>query len=227
MSGEAAFIAGALGGASSGWPDDLWAGSIALVDAMLRSYYGVYEFDDDPACIFRVALAEARTSAALADGTTVQIGEVIGNLHLWNEHLPRFSAGGPDLAWACTMRDRVRYSLAALAEHVTLNPAWREVTALCGEAAFSPRLGLAQLRRVALRYGFERVATDPSWRRRLHKVGDSVAVWGLTRAFNPAALARQPFLRERHELWISRTTLIERYADRRRAPIAAVQHAGA
>jgi len=226
MTAEAEFIAGALGGASSGWPDDLWAGSVSLVDAMLRSYYGVYEYDDDPACIFRVALGEVRAPVVLADGTTVRIGGVVGNLHLWNEHLPRFPGAGPDLAWACTMRDRIRDSLAALAAHVEREAAWREVSALCGEAAFSPRLGLSQLRRVAERYGFERVATGATWLRRLHKVGDSFTVWGLTRAFNPAALARQPFLRERHELWISRTTLVERYG-RRRAAADAIQHAGA
>jgi len=33
----------------------------------------------------------------------------------------------------------------------------------------------------------------------------------LDRAFNPAALGRQPFLREHHELWLSRTVLLGRY----------------
>ena len=37
----------ALGSASTTSPDDLWAGSVGWVDALLRSYYGIYEFTDD------------------------------------------------------------------------------------------------------------------------------------------------------------------------------------
>jgi hypothetical protein len=77
----------------------------------------------------------------------------------------------------------------------------------------SARLGAAQVQRLAGRYGFERLPRDPSILRRLHALGDSVTLWGLTRAYNPAALARQPFLRDHHELWISRAALLERYSD--------------
>ena len=42
-------------------------------------------------------------------------------------------------------------------------------------------------------------------------VADSMIVWGLTRAFNPAALPRQRFLRDHNELWISRSTLVTLY----------------
>src|SRR5438046_991131 len=45
----------------------------------------------------------------------------------------------------------------------------------------------------------------------LHIVADSLIVWGLTRAFNPAALPRQRFLRDHNELWISRSMLLKLY----------------
>jgi hypothetical protein len=216
MTGDSATLAGgfvtALGRASTAWPDEFWVGSVAWIDGILRSYYGIYEFADDPACILRAGLSQARASVLLSDGTAIKVGEPIGALHFWNEHLPRYSSKGPNLAWACAMRDRVVHSLRAFSLHIESEAAWREVRAICTETALTARLGASQIERVFWRYGFERVPTDPSLSARLHGFGECFVLWGLTRAFNPAALPRQPFLRDHHELWISRTTLLLRYA---------------
>jgi hypothetical protein len=201
----------ALGSTSHNWPDELWAGSISLFDALIRTYYGVYEFTDDPACVLRVGLGQARAPVLLSDGTRVEPGDLVGTLHWWNEHLPRYSPNGPDLGWACAMRDQVLRSLRLLADYVEIETAWREIRAFRGEAALSTRLGILQVQRVAGRHGFERVPADFSFLRRLHAFGESFTLWSLTRAFHPAALARQPFLRDHHELWISRTALLGRY----------------
>lgn len=215
MTGDAGPAVGfvtALGSASAAWPDEFWAGSVARIDALLRSYYGIYEFTDDPECVLRVGLSEARGPVALSDGTRVQVDEPVGTLHFWNEHLPRYSEKGPNLAWACAVRDRVIHSLRAFTEYIEDDPAWREVRAIRTETALPARLGALQIERVFQRYGFERVPTDPSLAARLHGLGECFVLWGLARAFNPAALPRQPFLRDRHELWISRSTLLLRYA---------------
>ena len=103
-------------GATAAWPDELWAGSVSWVDALIRFYYGIYEFTDDPHCVLRVGLDQARAPVALSDGTRIEFGEPIGTLHFWNEHLPRYSHQGPDLGWACTVRDRVIDSLRALSD---------------------------------------------------------------------------------------------------------------
>jgi hypothetical protein len=223
----------ALGSTSIAWPVDLWEGAVGLFDSIIRVYYGVYEFTDDPACVLRIGRAEARASILLSDGTRVEAGELIGTLHWWNEHLPRYSRSGPDFGWACARRDRMLPSLHLLALYIECESARRQIRALRGDAALSARLGAAQVQRLAGRYGFERVPRDPSILRRLHAlgdsltlwatalrcgrqpyaVGDSLTLWGLTRAYNPAALARQPFLRDHHELWISRAALLERYSD--------------
>ncbi len=215
MSAAVGFVT-ALRSASAAWPDELWAGSVGWADAILRSYYGVYEFTDDPACVLRVGLDQARAPVSLSDGTNVELGELVGTLHFWNEHLPRYSARGPDLGWACAVRDRVTYSLRAFSEYVEDEPGWRDIRAIRTETALPARLGASQIMRVFQRYGFERVPTDPSLLARLHGLGECFVIWGLTRAFNPAALPRQPFLRDRHELWISRATLLLRYARRNR-----------
>jgi hypothetical protein len=215
----AASVAGvvtALRRASGSWPDELWGGSVSLVDALIRTCYGIYEFTDDPECVLRVGVGQARAAVTLSDGTRVESGEPVGALHFWNEHLPRYAPEGPDLRWACAMRDQMRRSLRSLAEYVEREPSWREIRALRGEAALSTRLGTWQVRRVGDRYGFERVPpSDLSLLRRLHAVGESLTLWSLTRAFNPAALSRQPFMRDHHELWISRGALIERYGRQR------------
>jgi hypothetical protein len=211
-SAAAAGLGTALGSASTRWPDEIWASSVGLVDALIRTYYGIHEFTDDPECVLRVGLGQARTAMTLADGTRLKGGELIGTLHFWNEHLPRYAPEGPNFSWACAIRDQMQRSLCSLAEYVEREPTWREIRALRGEAALSTRLGILQVQRVGERYGFERVPlTDHSFLRRLHAIGEGLTLWCLTRAFNPAALSRQPFIRDHHELWISRSSLLERY----------------
>jgi hypothetical protein len=214
----------ALGSTSINWPDELWAGSVSLFDSIIRTCYGVYEFTDDPACVLRVGLSQARAPVLLSDGTRVETGDSVGTLHWWNEHLPRYSLDGPDFRWACAMRKQVLHSLRSLAAYVESETAWREIRALRGEAALSTRLGITQVQRVARRYGFERVPTDFSILRRLHAFGESFTLWSLARAFNPAALTRQPFLRDHHELWISRAALLGRYGRGRRQAAIGVAH---
>ena len=97
------------------------------------------------------------------------------------------------------------------AAYVESESAWREIRALRGDAALSAWLGISQVQRVAGRYGFERFPAHFSFPRRLHALGESFTLWSLTRAFNPAALVRQPFLRDHHELWISQTVLLGLY----------------
>lgn len=208
----AASFVTALGSASAAWPDELWTGSVAWIDALLRSYYGIFEFTDDPACVLRVGLDQARAPVLLSDGTHIAIGEPVGTLHFWNEHLPRYSEKGPDLGWACAVRDRLNYSLRAFSEYIEREPTWHEVRAICAETALPARLGALQIGRVFKRYGFESIPAEDSFRARLHGLGECFVMWGLTRAFNPAALPRQPFLRDRYEMWISRYGLLARYA---------------
>ncbi len=187
--------------------------SVSWCDTILRTCYGIYEFTDDPACVFRVGLSRTRSALALSDGTRIESGEVIGVLHFWNEHLPRYTDRGPGLEWARAMHNQVVGSLCALAAHVETDSAWREVQALRGEAALYSRQR-QRPHRVAQRYGFEHIASERSWLRRAHDFGDDCLLWGLTRAFNPAALARLPFRRDHRELWISRSTLLRNYLPR-------------
>jgi len=203
---------GALAAGAESWSDEFWAALVGSVDALLRSCYGICEFTNDPDCVLRVAVSAARIPVLLSDGTRIEIGDIVCALHFWNEQLPRYSVRGPDLGWASDMRRRVVHSLASLAEHVERAPEWRGVQAFRAEAALSSRLGILQMRRLAGRYGFERVEAPATMLRQLHAIGDCLNGWSLARAFNPGALARQRLLRDRHELWISRRRLLQIYA---------------
>lgn len=203
--------------APGGWRSEIWVFLVGALDGMLRSYYGVAPFTDDPRCILRIGRTEARTSVPLADGTRIEAGDIIGTLHFWNEHLPPFSGAGPDVAWAVAMHRRVAYSLRALAHFVERDEAWRDIRAFRGEAALSSRLGDVQLERVVRRFGFEDVAYMPSWLRQMHDVGECFSAWGLARAYNPLALTHQRFFRPYHDLWIGRATLLALHRGPRRA----------
>jgi hypothetical protein len=190
-----------------GW----WVLLVGSVDTVLRACHGIREYTDDPACVFRLGLVAARDAMTLSDGTEIGAGEPIGTLHLWNEHLQPYTNGGPDFAWANDMRRRVFRSLQLLAAAVESDPAWRHVQAFRGDATLSRRLGEVQIRRLAERHGFERVATSLTLLGQLHLIGNSFNAWALTSAFNPAALERQGFLRGRCEVWMSRRALLARY----------------
>jgi hypothetical protein len=196
---------------TQGWRDELWALMAGAVDGVLRVYYNIIEFTDDPDCVFRIGRTEATRRVLLSDGTEICAGETIGTIHFWNEQLPPFSPSGPDVHWAVEMQRRVSRSFAALARFVQAHTVWEEVRAFRGEAALSSRIGNVQLQRVAHHYGLEPVPVPNSVLRQLHDLGECFSAWGLARAYNPRALSRQRFFRPYQELWISRTVLIARH----------------
>ena len=204
---------------SAAWPDELWVESVGWCDSVLRSFYRVREFTDDPDCVFRVGLGKARRTLLLSDGTIIRDGEIVGTVHFWNEHLPRFTSHRHGLAWACRMRHRVVHSLAALAMFVETAPAWCDIPAFHAESGLSTRLGSQQIERVVQRYGFETAVSERSLLRRVHDLGDDFLLWGLARAFNPGALSRSRFFRDHHDLWISRSSLLRHYLPQRQTNV--------
>src|SRR5439155_7900751 len=83
----------------AGWKDEFWIALVGTLDAWLRSYYDIRNFTDDPQCVLRVGPMPAHMPVSLSDGTEIRKGELVGALHLWNEHVPRYSGSGPTLAW--------------------------------------------------------------------------------------------------------------------------------
>lgn len=189
--------------------DRAWTLVITATDAVLRRIYGVQPFSQHPDCLLRIGRTTAPRQLALADGTLVRSGESIAILHFWNEHLPRFTQVGPDLAWANIFRHRMLVSLRELAHHLESDPAWDDVQAIHACVKFGSRRRRWQIQRAAARFGFEIVPCD--LRCGLHEWGEDILIWALARAFNPAALRRHVLWHDRTELWMSRASLINRY----------------
>lgn len=183
------------------------------LEQVLRRYQRIYEYTADRNCIFRIAPGVAEDSIVLGDGTRIEPGDVILELHLWNEHLPAIPREGPHLAWGLVMRERAINSLALLAAHLE-GDAYRDIKGLRGEAAFTSRIGRRQMLRVAQRYGFELFQGEPPLRRRFRFFWENFLIWGLIWTFNPGGLRGKSLIKERFELWISREELRRRYAGR-------------
>jgi len=181
-------------------------------DALLAQYYGIHEFTDDPDCIMRIALARAGREIALSDGTRIGAEDPVIDLHWWNERLPRIPPRGPDAAWATSMRRHIVLSLRSLARHMSANPELDPVRALRAEIVFGTRVGRAQLVRVARHLGFDLVErrANLGLSGQLHLAGDSILLWGLIWAYNPRSLKHKPLLRERDEVWVSRSSFLGR-----------------
>src|SRR5260370_34529300 len=139
----------------AGWKDEFWLTLVGSLDALLRSVYGIVEFTDDPRCVLRIGISPARMPVAMSDGTRVSAGQLIGELHLWNEHIQRYSEHGPDLGWAADMRRRILLSLRLLAQHAERHPTWQHLPAFRADATSSSPLGDIQIPRLPLRHGVE------------------------------------------------------------------------
>jgi hypothetical protein len=182
------------------------------VDVVMRRLYHVQEYDQSGKCLFRIALRGAKHAFTLRDGTRIEPGMPLGDLHLWNEHLPRFGRSGADLGWAKALLKRAEFSLEALARFVQDDPAWAEVQAFGGALAvpFRPR-ATKQLRFVAEEHGFGTPFEFEGTPGALAVFAESVRTWSFCKAYNPAACLHSPFLRGRQDLWLSRSTLLARY----------------
>lgn len=185
--------------------------AIRGIERLLRRRYGVHEYTNDPACIFRIALRIADKELKLQDGTLVRSGDAVVELHLWNEQLPTIARDGATIAWGASVDRRIRRSLALLAARLANQPS---VVAVHGEAAFGCHMGDRQARRFAARYGFEIIDDSVLLRGQLRHFCDDFLFWGLTRTFNPNGLRGKPFHRNRHHIWMSRSELDTRWGHR-------------
>lgn len=147
----------------------------------------------------------------LVDGTHVAVGDPIGALHLWGQHMPVLERRSPSLAWGAAFRGRIDRSLAELARYLGEHPELRAVKAIRADAAFASEFGRERLKTLAVHTPFELASQRSSGLHGMRGVLDNCLFAALTWAFNPEIAARQRFLRPRQELWISRRALEARY----------------
>jgi hypothetical protein len=183
------------------------------IDWLVRRFKGIIEFDRSEDGLICIALVRVEQQARLADGTHLQPGDAVVELHLWNEHLLRVPARGSDLRRATALRRGGVESLRRLAAYMLADRRFDDIKALRIEPAVGGVRAAATLTRMVARYGFE-VALDgggapaASW---LFRIFDNFWMSLLSWTFNPVSLRRWRSDRRRRAFWISRARFIARF----------------
>ncbi len=160
---------------------------IKFLDHLIRRASGVFEFTDDPECIFRVQIAPAPHPVTLSDGTHIPAGAPVLWLHLWNEHVPRIGPAGPDLSWALRTERMLLRSLRRLAEWMSASPQASAVQAIGGITVLASPAGDAGGERLLRRLGFE-LHPHRNPLGRFGEFWENLYTWWLMWSFNPASL---------------------------------------
>jgi hypothetical protein len=173
----------------------------------------IEEYCQRPDCVFRISLLHSPEEVHLADGALVHRGDLVGDLHYWNEHMPALPEGKPALAWALAADRAVRDSLRELAKSIESDPRYREVRAFTGEMGGMPRRGARKLEKSGSRYGFESRPVEPprGLVGRLRRWGEDMLLRLLAWGYNPVSLWRRGASPARCRLWMSREALLSRY----------------
>jgi len=197
-----------------------WVGALAAIprasirglDTLIRRVRGVREFVDDKLCLVRIAMVKSGRDVTLSDGTEVTKGEVIGELHLWNEHIPPMLDDGSLFAWALRAYSLLVRSLRVLVRYLANHPEWSNVSAWRGESSFIPRgIGVPEL---FARLGFDvvREHNPGSLARQFIAFWDNLYWWMLAWTFDQGSLTYKSFPRlERWQIWISSDRLKQKY----------------
>ncbi len=177
----------------------------ALVERLTSAKEGIHEVR--PGSLLRYSARRHRGGAVeLRDGTVVEPGDRVFELHLANERLQALTASGASI-WV--LLALLREDLGGLALRIASGQA-EPVKALHGEtilAAAGPRLG------------FERLERRHGWSARLHRFFFA----GLVALHNPGgwnAAARKAH-RWPDELWLSAGELLRRYGSGERVSLRA------
>jgi hypothetical protein len=214
------------------WPLLRWIGKTGLrIDDRIRRRRHVCEFSNDPRCVLRMQVAEARRDIVLADGALVRSGDKLIDIHLWNEHVPVIARDGPTFAWGRRLGMAMDLSFRQLAAFLAHHPELDGVTAIRGTMAVATARSTTPLLRIMQHYGFEIVPDhEPvSWRQALYVRGENILGLLLLLAVNPAVARMSVLSRVRSQVLLSRQAFDRRYgaADRADCNSAGALHRSA
>jgi uncharacterized membrane protein YdjX (TVP38/TMEM64 family) len=181
------------------------------LDGFLRRKQGIFEFWDDPKCLFRASLTHTLRPLPVSGGE-IPAGAKMLELHFWNENIPPVPSEKADLAWAARLYRTGLYSLRTLGDQLSGNPCLSDVKAVGGVTPlFFPGDGSAW-EKIFSRMGFD---TD-SHKNPLGVFGEFWQVlyaWLLIWSFTPSNAKRRSLLQTRRtDFWMSAEDFIARYA---------------
>jgi hypothetical protein len=192
------------------------AGILFAFDAWQRRRQAVFEYTDDPACIFRLDISPARRPVVLRDGTCIRPGDRIARLHYWNEQIPAMPEDGPTIGWARRMQRAIAISLQDLARYLATRRDLDDIALICADVPSATKAQSGQLARIMAHYGFETIveaeALPPG--ERLHRFGENILISLIVLAHNAGALRADTLARVRVPIYLSLSKLEEDFAEK-------------
>ena len=184
------------------------AGRIGVfgMDWLLRRWYGVRSYSSSDSALLRIAATKATRQLTLIDGTRVAIGDLVIELHIWNERVPRLGLPTHSLAWACKVNRCIQHSLSDLARCLEVDRELRRYVAIRAEAFPMSERSARKLARLAAGVGLVQAAPEQraDW-------GHGMLAWLLTWACNPGSVSGKKSRPCRREFWMSAVELRARY----------------
>jgi hypothetical protein len=191
---------------------------IRRFDGYLSRTEKIFTFTDAENCLLRLQIARAPYRVEFA-GQSVEAGEAVLAIHLWNEHIPKLAPEGSDLAWAAQTGRLFVQSLHAAGEYVRGNSGLARLRAVRGiTALFSPfqRSGGVELMQ---RLGFT-VLPYLNPLGRFGEFWENFYSWWVIWAYNPTSLRGRRFMDQRRsEIWMSMDEFLRRYGEPRAVSI--------
>lgn len=186
---------------------------IRCLDRLLRRLTGVFEYWDDPDCMFRARLTRA-TRPLQVRGGTVPEGAKVLELHFWNEHMPRIPPEGISMAQAARGHRMLLRSLREIGRRIPVEDRYTGVQAVGGATVLVVAGGTSSAEKLFERLGF-RLTPYRSPLGRFGEFWENLYTWALMWAYNQVSLQGRRLLRlERTEVWMSVEDFVERYDTR-------------
>jgi hypothetical protein len=185
------------------------AEALSALDFCLRRRQAVFEYTDDPSCVFRLGLTRSSRSFVLRDGTRIHRGQRVARLHFWSEQIPPVPSSGPTIGWARQMQRAMACSLRELARYIASRPDLGDVAAIWGNAPSGTSAQSGQLARIMARFGFEAVIEPEhlGLGERLHRFGENILISLVVFARNAGALRADTLNRARLPIYMSRRVM--------------------
>jgi hypothetical protein len=184
---------------------------IRVIDWLLRKLNGVFEFCDDPDCVFRVSIGVSKYPLRLPDGE-IPAGTRVLEFHFWNEHMPPMPTNGSVIGPAVKLRRKVASSAQRLAEAIENNPRLEGVRALGGVTPLFIPGDRSAAEGIFRRLGFS-VTPHQNPLGRFMEFWEELYAWLLMRTFTKG---NHPNLRGLHrsDFWMSTDDFLRLYGGR-------------
>ncbi len=186
---------------------------IHAIDRLLRKCNGVFEYCDDPDCVFRVSIGVSKYPLPVPD-CKIPAGMKVVELHFWNEHMPPMPSDGSFIGPAVKLRRRVAFSAKSLAEAMENDPRLAGVKAVGGVTPLFTPGDNSAAEGIFRRLGFF-VTPHQNPLGRFMEFWEEVYAWLLMWAFTPGNQNRRSLrgLR-RSDFWISADDFLRLYGGR-------------